>query len=238
VALATAIVAAPGAGPAAAGTELSSTTTFSAGAEGWVGPSGGGGATTLVETGGNPDHNMRTVFNDFGITFANATAAFVADLTPFQAVAISIDLKVEEISFFGTPVSRPWLVELRDTTDPEPGYPWTSVWYKFDDVAVETHGEWTRFTVFVNDPAAEELPAGWGGYGAEGDLGEPMLPKDRTFASVLAGYDEIAWTTFEPGFFFGFTDHTVRIDNPTLASGIFGDGFESGMPDAWSVTIP
>lgn len=236
--LAAALVAAAVTVPAAA-QEFSTVTTFSAGAEGWVGPSGGGGATTLETTGGNPDHNLRTVFNDFGITFDNSTnAAFLRDLTAYDAVAIEIDLRVEVIEFFGTPVSRPWLVELRDTTDPEPGYPWTSVWFKFDDVASATHGDWTRFTVFVNDPDATELPEGWGGYGAEDKFGNPILPEDRTFASVLAGYDEIAFTTFEPGFVFGFTDHTVRIDNVALRSALFGDGFESGGFAAWDDRVP
>jgi hypothetical protein len=235
-ALAAALVAAPA---LFAGSEFAVVTTFSAGAEGWTGPSGGGGATTLEPAGGNPEHNLRTVFNDFGITFRNSTpAAFVRDLTAYDAVAIAIDLKVELIEYFGSPVSRPWLVELRDTTDPEPGYPWTSVWFKFGDVASATHGDWTRLVVFVNDPLATELPPGWGGYGAEDGGGNPQLPPDRTFASVLAAYDEIAFTTFEPGWFFGFTDHTVRIDNPSLASGLFGDGFESGAFGAWTSSMP
>ena len=233
-----ALLAALGGTPAVAA-EFTVVTTFSSGAEGWVGPTGIGGATTLEATGGNPDHNLRTVFSDFGITFSNGPSTpFILDLTGHDAVAIAIDLRVEQIDFFGSPVSRPWLVELRDTTDAEPGYPWTSVWFKFDDVAAATHGSWTTFTVFVNDPDATELPAGWGGYGAEDELGNPQLPEDRTFASVLAGYDEIAFTTFEPGFLFGETAHTVRIDNVTLRSAIFGDGFESESLAAWSAHLP
>jgi hypothetical protein len=228
-----ALVAAAATVPAAA-QEFSTVTTFSAGVEGWEGPLGPGGATTLETTGGNPDHNLRTDFSDFGITFDNSTnAGFVRDLTSHDAVAIEIDLRVELIEFFGTPVSRPWLVDLRDTTNPEPGYPWTSVWFKFDDVASATHSGWTRLTVFVKDPGAPELPEGWGGYGAEDKLGNPILPEDRTFASVLAGYDEIAFTTFEPGFFFGETVHIVRIDNVALRSAIFGDGFERDEFGAW-----
>jgi len=233
-----ALLAALGGTPVAAA-EFAAVTTFSAGAEGWVGPTGIGGATTLEPTGGNPDQNLRTVFSDFGITFSNAgPGPFVVDLTAYQAIAIAIDLRVEQIDFFGSPVSRPWLVELRDTTDPERGYPWTSVWFKFADVAAATHGNWTTFTVFVNDPDSTGLPAGWGGYGAEDELGNPELPEDRTFASVLAGYDEIAFTTLEPGFFFGETAHTVRIDNVTLRSAIFGDGFGSESLAAWSAHTP
>ena len=38
--------------------------------------------------------------------------------------------------------------------------------------------------------------------------------------SMIAGYDELAITTLEPGFFFGFTDHDIVVDNITLATNI------------------
>ena len=36
---------------------------------------------------------------------------------------------------------------------------------------------------------------------------------------MLSGVDEMAFTTLQPGFFFGFTDHTVGIDNITITRG-------------------
>jgi hypothetical protein len=42
---------------------------------------------------------------------------------------------------------------------------------------------------------------------------EPILPGDRTFTSVLASVDEIHFTTFVPGFFFGFTNFDMAVDN-------------------------
>ncbi len=189
-------------------------TTFDAGADGWVGPTGGGGATTVPSTGGNPTANMRTVFNDFGITFRNSTdPEFVVDYTQDGTVTIRIDVRVQDISFFGSPVSRPWLVELRDLDNPPGGFPWVSVWFKFADISASQHGSWTTFSVTIADTSATALPAGWGGYGAEDMFGSPMLPPGRTFTDVLAGVDEVAFTTLEPGFFFGFTDFDVRIDN-------------------------
>lgn len=224
---------------AAAGSALraDTVTTFSSGAEGWVGPSGIGGATTVEATGGNPAANLRTVFNDFGITFSNDTnAGFVFDLTTLPSLLIAIDLQVEVIDFSGTPVSRPWLVELRDVDGAEPGFPWTSVWYKFADVSQATVPGWKTFRVSVANPDATALPAGWGGYGAEDGVGNPILPPGRTFANVLAAIDEIAFTTLEPGFFFGFTDHTLRIDNVTLRGGFFDGRFESGDFTGWEAT--
>ncbi len=188
---------------------------FEAGAAGWSGPTGIGGATTIQTTGGNPGHNMQTVFNDFGITFRTSTnPAFVQDYTQYASVTISIDIKVNDISMLGSPVPRPFLLDLRDRTSPPGGYPWVSVWYKFDDITSAAYGQWTTLSVTIDNPQSATLPPGWGGYGAEPPPNfEPALPANRTFASVLAGIDEVAFTTLEPGWFFGFTDFNVQIDN-------------------------
>lgn len=194
--------------------------TFSSGAEGWIGPAGSGGTTSIVPTGGNPDANMRTVFNNFGISFFNSTnPAFLGDFTTASSVTISIDVRVENVSFFGSPVSRPFLVELRDTTNPPAGYPWKSVWFLFAPISAASTGSWTTFSVTF-DPNATALPPGWGGYGAESPTGEPQLPAGTTFRDVLAGVDAMSFTTLQPGFFFGFTDFTVRIDNVRVARSV------------------
>jgi hypothetical protein len=108
--------------PAAAWADA--TVTFDAGTQGWSGPSGPGGATVVAPTGGNPGANLHTIFNDFGITFRNTSnAEFVGDYTASRAVTLAIDVRVALIEFFGSAVSRPWLVELRDYDDPPGGYP-------------------------------------------------------------------------------------------------------------------
>ena len=216
------------------------TVTFDNGEEGWSGPSGAGGSTVIEATGGNPGAHLHTIFNDFGVTFVNSNHPdFVFDYTQEPTITLSIDLKVESIDFTGTPVPRPWLVELRDRDNPPSGFPWVSVWFKFADISQATHGDWTTFTVTVADTSVLDLPMGWGGFGAEDAQGSPMLPADRTFADVLAGIDEIAFTTLEPGFFFGFTDFDLRLDNISIdANQLFGDGFESGDTLGWSNTEP
>jgi hypothetical protein len=190
------------------------TVTFDGGAQGWSGPGGPGGSTVIEPAGGNPGANMHTVFNNFGISFVNSTNPdFVFDYTTTPFVTLSIDIRVHSIEFFGSPVTRPWLVELRDFDNPPPGYPYVSVWYKFADISSAQHGNWTTFQVTIDDTSAEDLPPGWGGTGAETPQAEPILPPNRTFASVLAGVDQIAYTTLEPGFVFGFTDFDMRLDN-------------------------
>jgi hypothetical protein len=190
---------------------------FDAGAQGWVGPGGSGGATSIDTEGGNPGANMHTVFNNFFVTFANSTnPEFVRNLTKFQNFTFSIDLKVQDISFFGTPVTRPWVLEIRNHDNPPAGYPFVSVWYLFDWVG---QGDWTTWSVHVEDPRMVDLPKGWSGTGAEDPVTlEPRLPEDRTFADVLAGADEIVFTTAQPGYVFGFTDFDLRIDNVSITT--------------------
>jgi Dockerin type I domain len=192
------------------------TVTFDAGAEGWVGPTGPGGSTGILATGGNPTANMRTVFNNFGITFFNSSNAdFLGDFTTSSSVTASVDLKVENLAFFGSQVSRPWVVEFRDYDNPLPGYGWKSVWYLFGPISLANSPNWRTVSVTF-DPRATTMPAGWGGYGAETPAGEPILPPGTTFRDVMAGVDIMVFTTLQPGFFFGFTDFTVRLDNISI----------------------
>jgi hypothetical protein len=221
-----------------AAAQSTTTVTFDNGAQGWVGPTGSGGTTSIVTTGGNPGANMRTVFNNFGISFVNATnPAFVGNFTSAASVTISIDVRVENISFFGSPVSRPWVLELRDTTNPPAGYPWKSVWFLFGTISQANSGSWRTFSVTF-DPNSTALPAGWGGYGAETPNAELILPPGTTFRDVLAGVDAMAFTTLQPGFVFGFTDFTMRIDNVTVtrtAPPILGDVNGDGAVNALDV---
>ena len=52
-----------------------------------------------------------------------------------------------------------------------------------------------------------------------------------TFADVMASVDELAFTTVEPGFFYGFADFDVRFDNLFIdrtvdTDTVFGNGFD------------
>lgn len=194
--------------------EADTTVTFDNGDEGWQGPQGIGGSTEIDPNLGNVAPSLHTVFNDFGITFSTTTnAAFLGDYTALPAVQLGLDVNTQFLNFFGQDVTRDFVVDLRDYDNPSGGYPWTSVWYNLGTLDAADAG-WHTWTVTIADTSATELPPGWGGYGAEDPKTfEPILPEDRTFASVLAGVDEIAFTTLVPGFFFGFSDHDVAVDN-------------------------
>lgn len=219
------------------------TVTFDRGLGGWSGPQGPGGSTFIEASGGNPGANLRTIFNNFGITFANSSSpAFIGDFTAAESVTISIDLKVSQIGFFGQSVSRPWVLELRDFDGATGGYPWNSVWFLFGPISAATHGQWTTVSVTF-DPRSASLPPGWRGSGAEDPATyEPTLPPGVTFAQVLSGVDAIAFTTLQPGMFFGFTDFDLRLDNISIARQIppspdlDGDGRVNGADLALLLT--
>lgn len=202
-----------GAGASAA---FNTVTTFENGLEGWSGPGGQGGAT-MLDPGGNPGNALRTVFNDFGVTFRNdSNPDFIRDLSSYNEVTFSVDVRVNSIFFFSQEVSRPWLVEFRDYDNNDQFYPWDSAWYLLTpELSQANNSEWTTFSVTF-DATSAALPAGWNGYGDETPQGEPILPANRTFSDIMATFDEIAITTLQPGFFFGFTDHDLLIDNITL----------------------
>jgi MYXO-CTERM domain-containing protein len=198
---------------------FAATTTFENGLEGWSGPSGNGGATS-IQPGGNPGNALRTVFNDFGVTFSNSTNTdFIRDLSSFDQVTFSVDVRVNSIFFFSQEVSRPWLVEFRDFDNGDSFYPWDSAWYLLTpELSQANNSEWTTFSVTF-DATSAALPAGWNGYGAEDpNTFEPILPPNRSFTDIMGTYDEIAITTLQPGFFFGFTDHDLLLDNITLTA--------------------
>lgn len=202
----------------------SNTTTFSNGTEGWgvFFANSGGLGDFLEPSGGNPAHHLRwTMIDTFGCNFHNKTNPdFIGDYSRFrQGVELSVDVKVDNISFGGQQVVRNLVVELVDYNPPGSPYAWTSVWFKLGTISKSLTGNWTRFSVVIEDPLSSTLPPGWGGTGAEDPFTfEPILPPDRTFASVLASVDEIRFTTFEPGWFYGFTNFQLRFDNPSVTA--------------------
>lgn len=191
--------------------------TFNNGQEGWEGTQGSTGSSFIDTSDGNPANSYRTIFNDFGITYYNNTNPdFIGNFTTSPALEFSVDVKARQVEFFFQPVSRSFIVEFRNSALAQgTPYPWVSVWF---ELGVLTSGlDWTTWGVTIADTNALTLPAGWGGYGDEDpDTFEPRLPPGVTFRDVLAGVDTIAITTYVPGFFFGFTDFDVSVDNITL----------------------
>jgi len=193
--------------------------------QGWQGPQGIGGATFIDETGGvDGSGAMRTEFNNFGIQFENDTDQFVQDLTQFESVTLSVDVKVDRVGSF-LPVTRPWIVEFRDFDNVEGDHPWSSVFFSFEGgISEQNNSEFTTFSVTIDNPSSEVLPEGWRGFGSEAPNGASALPESLTFADILSGFDEIAFSTLEPDYFFTFDDFYVNLDNITLTTTVPAPG--------------
>ena len=171
------------------------------------------GLDTVTPTGGNP--NGRIHWNDpidtFGLEIRTSTNTdFIGDYSGRGPVELSIDVDVNYIQFFGQDVSRDLIVQFRDY-DNAGSYPYVSVWTHLG--TLQGGQGWQTYSAIIDDPTATDLPAGWFGTGDENEFGEPFLPANRSFADVLASVDEVMFTTYVPGFFYGFTNFDLSVDN-------------------------
>ena len=191
---------------------------FSSGMGGWEGinpwePIPGWG--TFIDTSlgqGAPGLHTR-VPDSFMVHWSNTTEAVTGNYASSPRVTIGLDVNAISIInlFTGQEVTRDLVVELRDYDNVSGGLPYTSVWFNLGTIGAGMG--WQHLSVTIADTHATALPSGWGGYGAETSLGEPILPAGTTFADVLRGVDEITFTTAVPGFFYGFTHFDVALDN-------------------------
>lgn len=202
--------------------------TFDNGPEGWS----VNGAATIVPNGGNPGAHLRHVQTDtFGISVRTQTNPhFVTDFTQTGPVRISIDFKVNSITFFGSEVPRNIVLELIDF-DVDGPYPYNSVWFDAGILPAPGTG-WVTYEFIIDDVHSTELPEGWGGTGDEDPVTfEPILAPGRTWTDMLQSIDQVQFTTFVPGFFYGFTNYDIEVDNisitpltPNCPADVTGDG--------------
>lgn len=201
------------AGPAA------STVDFSNGAQGWEGmqPLNGVGGSGIDTSMGNSAPALRTVMENFGISFTNSTNQnYLGNYGAMGGVTIGLDVLASSIRYFGSEVSRRLVVELRDYDNTQGQMPYNSVWY--DLGVIDYTKGWQHMSVKIADTTATALPEGWGGYGSPDDAAGPGLPAGMTFADILASVDEIAFTTLVPGYMYGFTDFDVAVDNISVTA--------------------
>lgn len=189
---------------------------FSQGKQGWD----GSGRTFIDPRIGNGAPALHTVFEDFGITYTNNRDAFTGDFSAMPSFTFALDVLVNSIRFDGIDVSRQLVVEFRDTDAAVNGFPYSSVWFDLGTIDALARSGWQHLSVTVADTGALALPPGWGGYGAEDAFGSPMLPAGVTFADILKGVDQLAITTLVPGFFYGFTDFDIAIDNISITPNV------------------
>lgn len=194
---------------------------------GFDGGSNGGfvGSSFFEATGGNPDGNAHFNVEAFGAELrtgeigAPANQAFLGDYSSTGLVTIGVDVRVDSINFFGTEVPRNLGFMFIDRDIQGPSGP-AGLWFGLGEISSAATSDWTRFELTIDDFSSTSLPAGWVGFGDEDpNTFETILPDGATFASVLSSVDEFRISTFEPGFFFGFTNFDVRIDNVSITTG-------------------
>lgn len=189
--------------------------TFGNGAEGWSLL----GWDTVTTTGGNP--GARLFWNDFVDNFGmsartDSNPAFIGNYVQKGPVKLSIDFQVDFIQFFGSPVPRDLVVILYDD-DQFNGAAAAAVWTQVGTLSGSPM-PWTTFSATLPSVTATALPAGWHGAGDEDpNTFEPILPAGRTWTNVLQGIDRVEFTTFVPGYFYGFTNFKLSIDNVSIA---------------------
>jgi hypothetical protein len=192
--------------------------TFETGNQGWV----VNGHDVPDASGGNPNGNLRWLnfVDTWGLELrTDSNAAFLGNLARYgNEVTLSADVQVFFMqNFLGDPIPRNIVLELRDYDNPPANYPYVSVFKVLGSVN-GSFEPWQTFSATF-DPTSTTLPAGWGGTGDEDPTTfEPRLPAGRTFASVLAGVDQVHFTTMEPGFFYVFSFFDVAYDNITLST--------------------
>ena len=184
---------------------------FDTGSAGW---SINGQATTSP-TGGNPGASLpwNDPIDTFGLEIRTSTnSTFIGDYTKKGGVRVAIDVQVDYIEFFGSAVPRELVVILFDDDaygTAAPASVWTSL-----GVLDGNGAPYQTFLTTIPDPLSVDLPTGWNGAGAEDPVTfEPILPGGRTWANVLKGVDRIMFTTYVPGFFYGFTNFDISVDN-------------------------
>jgi hypothetical protein len=191
---------------AAATADVNHVVTFDNGWEGWTGSGG-----TIVQSGGNPGAHAHTQLSNFGIDYqTSSNQAFLGDYTQYSSVTLSIDVKVNQINFFGTLVSRDLVLDLRSFSLGQDGYPWSSAWIILGELP-GTGSDWTTYSITF-DPNA--LGNGWGGTGDENPSAEPQLPENLTFADIMANVEAVSFSTYTPGFVYSVnTFFDLQVDN-------------------------
>jgi hypothetical protein len=157
------------------------------------------------------------LIDTFGVTLHAASGPLTGDLTQYAGLEFSMSMRTFAFNnFAGEPIDpafRPLTLQFVDTGDPNDFTDDVSV-YVVGQSLPQVKDEWSTITFSVPTTTGAGLPMGWGGTGDEDpNTFEPILPADRTFESVMQSVDEVRITTFQPGFFYGFSFYEVGIDN-------------------------
>lgn len=210
------------------------TTDFSNGEQGWnAGPAYDGNQGAWIDSTLGTSPVLHTINPEtFGYTVRNdSNPAFIGNYGLSPSLTLGIDVLANSITYLGDEVSRHLIVELRDYDTNYNGMPYASVWY---DLGIIGAGMgWQHLSVTIDDTSASALPSGWGGFGGDDTEtdGLPALPPGLRFSDVLGSVDELVFTTFVPGYFYGWTAYDMAVDNISLVPAA------ADVPEPGSMTL-
>ena len=193
---------------------------FSSGTQGWEGH-WDGLYSNIDNSLGNTAPAYRTQFSTFAITYVNSSNPdFIGDFTQSPSVTFGLDINVMSMTQsdwdFGGPVDRDLVLELRDYDSAAPGMPYASVWVNLGKLNVGQG--WQHMQATISDTRSTSYVDGWSGNGDTDALGNTILPPGVSFTDILKGVDQIAFTTFVPGWSYTQIDFDVAIDNITVSA--------------------
>jgi len=195
------------------------TVDFSNGTQGWEGH--WDGLYSNIDTSlGNPVY--RTQFTTHNITFVNSSnAAFTGDFSQGGSLSFGIDINVLEMRTPGeeltVPPERDLILELRDYDRAVDGMPYSAVWINLGSLTIGQG--WQHMSATIANPLSSTLQPGWHGLGAfDPETGEDVLPEGVSFADILKGVDQIAFTTAKPGWAYNPISFDVMVDNISVSA--------------------
>ncbi|MDY0749075.1 PEP-CTERM sorting domain-containing protein [Paucibacter sp. R3-3] len=204
---------------------------FSSGTQGWEG-SWDGIYSNIDASMGNAAPAYHTHFSTYGLTYVNSSNPdFIGDFTRSNSITFSLDINVlsmaQSDSEFGGNADRDLVIELRDHNAALPGWSFSSVW--IDLGKLNAGSGWQHMQATISDTHSKTYIDGWSGNGSVDASGNPTLPPGVTFADILKSVDQIAITTFVPGYGYTPVDFDAAIDNVAVSA--------SAVPEPDSVLL-
>jgi len=156
----------------------------------------------------------------FGLTLTSnrASTGLTGNLNRWpRGLKISFDIRTFLFNNFNNqpidPNSRPLILHLHDRDDPNNFSDDAGIWTTNAPIPGPQEG-WKHREFTIPLANATALPPGWGGTGGEDPVTfEPLLPPGRTYTNVLASVDDVEISTYQPGYFYGFSFWHIGIDN-------------------------
>jgi len=193
----------------------------------------GTGNEVIEPGGGNPGAYLHDPFVDSYAPQPRTTgqSVFTGNLRQSLVSRLGIDLVTFSVDFSaeGRPLTLMLISDEGTPADPDDD--WAA--YLIGPANVPLPGQgWLSYSFSV--PSSERvLPAGW----ATLAFG-PASPPTPDWNLLIENVVQVRFFYGDPTLIFIFQGWNLGLDNPTVETGLFIDGFETGDTSGWSSTVP